>query len=385
MLGFRKRTESVYRIERSAVECGRQGNLQNLAGMVVVPSLMLAAILGFAAHRASVCTVKAVAEVVSTGQAYMFLSFLKTVLWVMAITIPFMWWLPDAHGEQRSWGISTPTLLGGFLFGMGAVLNKGCAFSTLSRLGDGQLSMLATLAGFCTGIYAFAQLSDAYTLPRATLLDAALTTPDAWTIGLVATLWIWVIREAARLWRSRRGRTAWWKLVHADRYRLSTAAAVLGITSGVLYALHGTWAYTGTISEEIHHVVTGDPAPSAVRWGLLAAVLLGMGWSSWQRRSFRLDWRPSLSWIVSFPAGLLMGFGAALVPGGNDVLILHAIPGLSPHALPAYGAMVIGIALPLVMMRVIQGTVMRVDCSSDVCRAGAKRGRADLAVSGTAD
>ena len=79
--------------------------MQDLTGIVVVSSLMLAAVLGFVAHRASVCTVKAVAEVVSTGQGYMFLSFLKTVLWVMAITIPFVWWLPEAHGGQRSWGI----------------------------------------------------------------------------------------------------------------------------------------------------------------------------------------------------------------------------------------------------------------------------------------
>jgi uncharacterized membrane protein YedE/YeeE len=359
--------------------------LQDLTGVVVVSSLMLAAILGFAAHRASVCTVKAVAEVVSTGQGYMFLSFLKTVLWVMAITIPFMWWWPEAHGAQRSWGISATVLLGGFLFGMGAALNKGCAFSTLSRLGDGQLSMLVTLAGFCTGIYTHTQLSAAYTLPQATLLEPALTTSNNWTIALVGALWIWVIREGARLWRSRRGQTAWWQLVRADRYRLSTAAAVLGITSGILYALHGAWAYTGTISAQIHHVVAGDPEPSTILWGLFAAVLFGMGWSSWQRRSFRLDWRPSLSWVASFPAGLMMGFGAALVPGSNDVLILHAIPGLSPHALPAYAAMVIGIALPLVLMRVIQGTPMRVDCSSDVCRVGTARDRADHAVSGTAD
>ena len=359
--------------------------MQDLTGVIVVSSLMLATALGFAAHRASVCTVKAVAEVVSTGQAYMFLSFLKTVLWVMAITIPFMWWLPDAHGAQRSWGISTPVVLGGFLFGTGAALNKGCAFSTLSRLGDGQLSMLVTLTGFGAGIYAYARLPDAYTLPDARLLEAALTTPNGWTIVLVGMLWIWVIREGTRLWRTRSGSTAWWQLVRADRYRLSTAAAVLGITSGVLYALHGTWAYTGTISEEIHHVVTGEPAPSTIRWGLLAAVLLGMGWSSWQRRSFRLDWRPSLSWAMSFPAGLLMGFGAALVPGSNDVLILHAIPGLSPHALPAYAAMVIGIAVPLVLMRVIQGAPMRVDCNSDICRAATESDRADPAVSGTAD
>jgi hypothetical protein len=345
---------------------------------------MLAAILGFVAHRASVCTVKAVAEVVSTGQGYMFLSFLKTVLWVMAITIPFVWWLPEAHGGQRSWGISATVLLGGFLFGMGAALNKGCAFSTLSRLGDGQLAMLVTLAGFCSGIYVIAQLPDGYTSPHTILLEPALTTSNTWAIGLVGALWIWVMWEGSRLWRSRREHTPWWRLVGAHRYRLSTAAAVLGIASGILYALHGAWAYSGTIRAEIHHVAAGGPEPSTILWGLFAAVLFGMGWSSWQRGTFRLDWRPSLSWLVSFPAGLMMGFGAALVPGSNDVLILHAIPGLSPHALPAYAAMVIGIALSLMLLRVIQGTPMGVDCGGDICRTGNERDQTDRAVSGSA-
>ena len=139
-------------------------------------------------------------------------------------------------------------VLGGFLFGMGAALNKGCAFSTLSRLGDGQLAMLVTLAGFCSGIYVTIQLPDEYTSPHTVLLEPALTTSNTWTIGLVGALWIWVMWEGSRQWRSRRENTPWWQLVGAHRYRLSTAAAVLGIASGILYALHGAWAYSGTNS-----------------------------------------------------------------------------------------------------------------------------------------
>ncbi len=79
-----------------------------------------------------------------------------------------------------------------------------------------------------------------------------------------------------------------------------------------------------------------------------------------------------------------MGFGAALVPGSNDVLILHAIPGLSPHAPPAYAAMVIGIALPLMLLRVIQGTSTGVDYGGDICRSGIERDQTDRAVSWSA-
>ena len=57
-----------------------------------------------------------------------------------------------------------------------------------------------------------------------------------------------------------------------------------------------------------------------------------------------------------------------MVPGGNDVLILHAIPTLSPHALPAYLAMLVGIAITLVVMRLIGASLDTIDCSGDICR-----------------
>ena len=97
-----------------------------------------------------------------------------------------------------------------------------------------------------------------------------------------------------------------------------------------------------------------------------------MVFSSWQRGSFRLDWRPSLSWVQNLVGGLLMGLGAAMVPGGNDVLVLHSIPGLSPHALPAYVAMIAGIAGVMGIMRVVQGEYMKVDCSGDICTIGGR-------------
>jgi hypothetical protein len=62
-----------------------------------------------------------------------------------------------------------------------------------------------------------------------------------------------------------------------------------------------------------------------------------------------------------------MGLGAALVPGGNDVLLLNAIPGLSPHALPAYLAMLAGIAIALMVVKWRGGELEVVNCSGDQC------------------
>ncbi|MGI9412681.1 MAG: hypothetical protein ACR2PM_03375, partial [Hyphomicrobiales bacterium] len=54
---------------------------------VFTVSLLLAATLGFAAHRAGICTVKAVAEIVTTRRVHMLASFGKTILWVMLVTM----------------------------------------------------------------------------------------------------------------------------------------------------------------------------------------------------------------------------------------------------------------------------------------------------------
>ena len=60
-----------------------------------------------------------------------------------------------------------------------------------------------------------------------------------------------------------------------------------------------------------------------------------------------------------------MGLGAALAPGGNDVLVLYSLPIFSPHALPAFAAMAVGIFAGLLLMRAIFGIEMRVSCRND--------------------
>ena len=332
-------------------------------------SLFLAALLGFSIHRASVCTVRAVAEVLSTRRAYMFLSFVKTILWILAITMPLIWLLPAARASGHGWGMSLYAVAGGFMFGVGAALNGGCAFSTLSKLGDGQVRMLLTLGAFCLGVSGDVFLVTSSVLSPHEPVPVAYDAPKPWALALLAGLVVWIVWEAVRLWRTRRVGSAWRALMLSDYYRLSTAAALLGLSNGILYALYGSWAYTSTLHHGVERLMEAGSGPSAVQWSLFAALLAGVGFSAWHRGSFRLDWRPSLSWTQNLVGGLLMGVGAAMAPGGNDVLVLHGLPGLSPHALPAYVALIAGIAVVLVIERLVRGEYMKVDCSGDICTA----------------
>ena len=80
--------------------------------------------------------------------------------------------------------------------------------------------------------------------------------------------------------------------------------------------------------------------------------------------------RPRVDWLRNIGGGVLMGMGTALAPGGNDVLVLYAIPVLSPHALPAFAAMAVGVVAGLVFMRALFGVEMRVSCRNDLYVSG---------------
>src|SRR6516165_11417909 len=126
---------------------------------VLIVSCVLAAILGFAAQRASICNVKAIAEVMTSRTGYMFACIFKSMLWVFVLTVPFLMLMPTAGARLTGWQLSIGTLFGGFVFGLGAAINGACAFSTLARLADGQLRMLGTLCGFIVGVVSYAALA----------------------------------------------------------------------------------------------------------------------------------------------------------------------------------------------------------------------------------
>ncbi len=259
----------------------------------------LAGLVGFVAERASLCTVKAVKEILSTRRAYMLWCFAKTVLWVIGISIILAWGIEAPGPVSLGFSILVPGLLGGVIFGVGAVLNRACSLSTLTRLGSGDLGMITTLVGFVLGvtINGLIEESSSWMTPIRAAPWFDLNDGSAWVLGV--TLSLWMLWESIRLWRTA-PKTHWKKLL-ATQSRLSTAAAILGVSNGIL-----------------------------------------------------------------------MGFGAKLVPGGNDVLLLNAIPGFSPHALPAYFAMLIGIAITLTILKWFGGEWHKVDCEGDLCQESNK-------------
>jgi len=182
---------------------------------------------------------------------------------------------------------------------------------------------------------------------------------------LAVAVLIWAAYEFVRIWRARPDGTPLSQMILAPQYRLSTAAMVIGLAGSAIFLIFGSPGYTATLQNLIESYVSARGSPPTERWVLLIAVLLGMALSTIQRGSFRFDWVPRLSWLQSVFGGVLMGVGTALLPGGNDALVLYGIPALSPHALPAFAAMLAGIAGALWLLGRF-GIYMRVACRNDL-------------------
>jgi hypothetical protein len=86
-----------------------------MTALVYICSLLLAALMGFAVHRASLCTVKTVAEIFSSRKAYMMATLLKAVLWVATVSVPILVYLPETAAPNPVYAITVTAIGGGFL------------------------------------------------------------------------------------------------------------------------------------------------------------------------------------------------------------------------------------------------------------------------------
>ena len=333
-------------------------------------SLLCAVLIGFAAHRASLCNVRAVAELMTAGSAHMLWSLLQAVLWIATLTgvlvlvfgvVP----LPTLARTPIGWALA-----GAALFGVGAAVNGGCSLSTLQRLADGDLGMLVTLAGFALGVSAWPVIvATPWPAGLAPVASPWLRWPDVapWVLALLVAWAASRLRWFGQLAR-RDGRWVLRAQLLAPAYHLSVAAAVMGLAAGLLYATQGAWSYTNFLRSEVLHRVDAAPAPSAWHAMLMLGLLAGMVGSAWQRGSlaWRRPTRPSV-WLRHAGGGALMGLGAALAPGGNDTLLLSGLPTLTVVAVGAYAAMLSGIAAVLWAMRLAHVPMASVACTPAHC------------------
>lgn len=87
--------------------------------LLAIIALVCAVLIGFAAHRPSLCNVPAVAELMTSGSAHMLWNLLQAVLWMATLTGVLV--LAFGLAPQPAWARTPLTWAwaGGLLFGVG--------------------------------------------------------------------------------------------------------------------------------------------------------------------------------------------------------------------------------------------------------------------------
>lgn len=341
--------------------------------MAILLALICAAVIGFAAHRASLCHVRAVSEAMTSGTTHMLTSLTHAALW--ATLVGGVIGVVGVRPPSQVWLASTTVwaFLGGWLFGIGAALNGGCSLSTLHRLIDGELGMLATLLGFALGVVLSAVVVTGFVAPGPAVLVPVESVWHRWpglAPWLLALLVLWSLVRLSGLVRHARASagTSVRQRLLAHQYPLGVSAALMGVAGALLYTTQGAWSYTNHIRASVLHVWAGGPGAAAAHSALVAALLVGMTASALHRAS--IAWRrprSSATWLRHATGGLLMGAGAAMVPGGNDTLLLNALPTLAIPAVIAYLAMLLGIASVLWLMQRYSVPMATTHCTEAGC------------------
>jgi uncharacterized membrane protein YedE/YeeE len=305
---------------------------------------------GWAAQRASLCNVRAVADWVERRDGRMLGTLLRASLWATAATGVF-WAAGVAAPAQAAPLGMVGTLLGGLLFGLGAAMNRGCSLSTLIRLAEGQWALLLALVGFGLGAWLAFRALPGLVAGHPASASGHTASPGWAAAGVwgLLPLAAWALQDAHRCRRQAQvgGQArSWWR---RPTWPLVQVAWVFGLAGAAMYGAYGAWTYTNLLRLQ----ATGQPVAAAgLQWVLIAALVAGMVVAACRSGAWSLRGPESLGALGRhLLGGTLMGMGSVAVPGGNDSVLLAWLPALSADGGVAYLGILIGIGGPVMLRR----------------------------------
>ena len=293
--------------------------------------LGLAFVFGIGLTRTNVCTVAAVRTHILERDTRALLCILVAASAAGAVLLGLAWVWPQQIRLPLDSSLPGWALLGGFFLGAGALLNGGCYLGSITYLCRGNLNFLFTLLGILSGARFAATIFGMRLMPAAAQPSARFYFSLLGALGclLVLLTGLWLLAGRAS---SDKGS------VRSSR-RMGWVAALCGAVAAVVFARHPNWSY-GTLLEQLavadHEML--EPVVLCSALALFAGAVIGA------RHRWQLHAPTALASGRRFIGGILLSFGALLVPGGNDTLLLWTIPGLASYGFIAFGAMLLTIA-----------------------------------------
>lgn len=294
---------------------------------LTIPLLFL---IGYTAQRASVCMVVAAREIVEDRRANRLTGFLLAAAFSALAMAASMVVGRDPFSMIPGYPASFAAIAGGALFAVGAVINRHCAMGTLAALAAGELHLVATLAGMIAAV--------GIATPIVHTAIAIMADPPA-TPSMLAGLPVTTIAAGATIAAILLAALLRRNLQRAPTPQLWSplmAMGVIGVASGLLFALEQQWPYTSLITR----LAAGQTGDAVMQVGGFLILAAGMVAGAWTARLVRIRRGTARQWVRAGTGGLLMGVGASFVPGGNDAMLMTGVPLLLPNLLVAYAAMV---------------------------------------------
>ncbi|MGD1095645.1 MAG: YeeE/YedE thiosulfate transporter family protein [Bryobacteraceae bacterium] len=313
------------------------------AAVAFVIALVCAVAIGFAIQRGSTCAVTAVSEFVNTRSASRLGALLEAQVWVLGLLVAGHV-LFRIHIQLPVYELSAATFAGGLLLGVGAWINGACLVGLIGRIGSGDLAFVAAPIGFFLGRLSVEPLlympkpvrsgSIIFEFPGLVLVSFLVFL--AWRSWRIVTL---VQQERAlgptlrHLWHPR------------------TSTTIIGIAFAIMVPFAGMWAYTEVLAD----IAGGRKMNLLGRCGLFLALLLGSVTAGVFLKGARIRPLRMFRVLRCLSGGVIMAWGSALVPGGNDALSLVGQPFLLPYAWTAmatmYGTLFIGMSALAIIKR----------------------------------
>ncbi len=316
----------------------------------------LAFIVGFALQRGNVCSVLAARQIAWTGRWSRLRGLLLASAWAFAVMLPLAWYGGAPFKLSQEFPISFLPVLGGALYALGCYVNGACVFGVCSRLTAGNLAFAFAFPGMALGA-TIAEFTHVAPSPSA-LTPTAAVAPNGFLIALwlaiVAFLAFVFIRLIRAHWRAGIGLG---NILKQSRWRSSLAAAILGVIGGILFATDVPWIYPAFVKRIGFYIGGLSPNfPLETVVGSAALFLGGFAAARFHGRFVVSAPHPGRS-IQALIGGAIMGFAWALVPGGNDAMVLYLLPSLAMHGVVAYLALLTTlIGLEILKRRGLLGT-----------------------------
>jgi toxin CptA len=308
-------------------------------GWTWILAAALALCAGFALQRGGICAVLAVRDVIRENRWARFSALLECAVWASIGLLS-----ANALGLMSIGAWPTPAsvmtaALGGAIFGLGAATNGACAFGSVGRLAAGEISFLMLPPAFVVGVVIARRVGLAW---RAASMAFGISGA---ALGLlIAAL---VIFAAWRIWTAARGirrsPTGALGAFVAPTWPPALAMAIIAFANIGLLLLVANWPYTTLLVD----VATGRGMENLLRALLVLTFVAGAVIGATSAGAFALRGADLGDLALRAGGGIVMGVGAAMIPGGNDALVLVGLPLLQFPALAAYAGMVAAITLCL--------------------------------------